>query len=200
RVDAFADPGSDGDGANDLADTLTGQHMRRRARALLAAGEQRPRPSCADVQPQQLRQVPPDRHLPALSPLALADGDPPLDDADILDPKLYQFGGSGAGLQQRLQHQSGAAVLGVGLVEETQFLLDSQPIDTAAMFRSCPQPGTLPGNFEDSLALRAVHALAHEDGGDSGGGTLDGGHQAVCFIVSGVQTYGFEVLIGPKQP
>jgi hypothetical protein len=57
---------------------------------------------------------------------------------DILYTKLHKLGGSGAGFQQRLQHQPGAAALGVGLVEETQFLLDGQPIDTAAMFRGCP--------------------------------------------------------------
>jgi hypothetical protein len=70
RVDALADPGGDSDGANDLSDALTGQHMRRRSGPFLTAGEQRPGPPRADVQPQQLRQIAPDRHLAALPTLA----------------------------------------------------------------------------------------------------------------------------------
>ena len=185
RVDALADPGGDGDGADDLADPLARQHVWRWPGTFLTAGEQRSRPPRADMQPQQLRQVAPDRHLPALSALALADGDHALDEADILDTKLHQLGSPGAGLQQRLQHQSGAAVLGVGLVEEAKFFLDGQPIDAAAMFRGRPQPGALPGGFEDGLALRVVDALTHEDGGDGGGGAFDGGHDPVCFMSPG---------------
>jgi hypothetical protein len=71
-----------------------------------------------------VRQVSPDRHLPALSTLALADDDHALNQADILDTKQHQLGGSGAGFQQCLQHQSGAAVLGIGPVEEAKFLLN----------------------------------------------------------------------------
>ena len=198
RVDALADPGGDGDGANDLADPLARQHVWRWPRTFLTAGEQRSSPPRADMQPQQLRQVAPDRHLPALSALALADGDHALDEADILDTKLHQLGSPGAGLQQRLQHQPGAAVLGVGLVEKAKFFLNCQPIDAAAMFRGRPQPGALPGGFEDGLALRVVHALAHEDGGDSGGDAFDRGHDPVCFIVSGVQTCGVGVPIRAK--
>ena len=132
------------------------------------------------MQPQQLRQVTSDRHLPALSALALVDGDHALDEADILDTKLHKLRSPGAGLQQRLQHQAGAAVLGVGLVEEAKLFLNCQPIDAAAMFRGRPQPGALPRGFEDGLALRVVDPLAHEDGGDSGGGALDRGHEPVC--------------------
>ena len=119
------------------------------------------------MQPKQLRQVSPDRHLPALFALALADGDHALDEADILDPKLHQLGGPGAGFQQRLQHQSGAAALGVGLVEEAKLLLYCQPIDAAAMFGGGLQAGAFPGGFEDGLALRVVDAFADEDGGDA---------------------------------
>ena len=86
------------------------------------------------MQPQQLGQISPDRHLPALAALAVADRDHALGEADILDPKLHQLGGAGAGLQQGLQHQSGPPTLGVGLVEEAQLLLDRQPIDAAAPF------------------------------------------------------------------
>jgi hypothetical protein len=75
RIDALADPGGDGDGANDLADTLARQHVWCRTRTFLAADEQRPGPPRANVQPKQLRQVAPDRYLPALSALALTDGD-----------------------------------------------------------------------------------------------------------------------------
>jgi hypothetical protein len=42
----------------------------------------------------------------------------------ILDTKQHQLGSSGAGFQQCLQHQSGAAVLGVGAVEEAEFFLN----------------------------------------------------------------------------
>ena len=86
RVDALADPGGDGDGADDLADPLARQHVWRWPRTFLTAGEQRSRPPRANVQPKQLRQVTPDRHLPALSALALADRDHALGEADILDP------------------------------------------------------------------------------------------------------------------
>ena len=129
RVDALADPG--GDGANDLADALARQHMRCRPGAGLTAGEQRSGPPRADVQPQQLRQIAPDRHLPTLSTLALADRDHALGEADVLDPELNQRGRAGTGLQQGLQHQPCAAVLGVGLVEEAQFLFDAQLVDAA---------------------------------------------------------------------
>lgn len=132
RVDAFADPGGAGDGANDLADTLARQDVRCRPRSLLTAGEQRPSPPRADMQPRQLRQVTPDRHFPALSTLALADHDDALDEAEILDPELHQLGSPGAGRQQGLQHEVGSAVLGIGLIEEAQFLLNRQPINAAA--------------------------------------------------------------------
>jgi hypothetical protein len=51
RVDALADPGGDGDGANDLANPLARQHMGCGPRTFLTAGEQRPCPPCADMQP-----------------------------------------------------------------------------------------------------------------------------------------------------
>jgi hypothetical protein len=192
-VDALADPGSNGDGADDLADPLAGQHVRCWPRTFLTAGEQWPCPPRADMQPQQLRQVAPDRHFPALSALALADGDHALDEADILDTKLHELGGSGAGFQQCLQHQPGAAVLGVRPVKKAQLFLDGQSIDAAAMFRGGPQPGSLPGSLEDGFALRVVDPLAHENGGDRGGGLFDGGHQSVCSVLSGVQTYATSV-------
>jgi hypothetical protein len=83
-----------------------------------------------------------------------------------------------------------AAVLSVRPVKKPQLFLDGQPIDAAPTFRGGPQTGALPGSFEDGLALRVVHALTHENGGDGGGGMCDGGHQSVCSMVSGVQTYG----------
>ena len=78
--------GGDGDGADDLADPLARQHVWCWPRTFLTAGEQRSCPPRADVQPQQLRQVAPDRHFPALAALALADRDHALGEADILDP------------------------------------------------------------------------------------------------------------------
>ncbi len=137
-----------------------------------------------------MRQVTPDRHLAALAALAVADGDDALSQADVLDPKLDQFGRAGAGLQQGLQHQPGPAVLGVGLVEEAQLLLDRQPVHAAAAFGRGTQAGPLPGGFEHRVALGVVHALTDEDGGDGGSSTLDGGHAPVCLITSGVQANG----------
>ena len=60
RIDALGDPGDLGHGADDLADALAGQCVRHGAGPLLAAGEQRPGPAGADVQPQELGQVAPD--------------------------------------------------------------------------------------------------------------------------------------------
>src|SRR4051794_40541458 len=141
------------------------------------------------MQLQQLRQATPDRHLSALSALALTDGDHALDEADILDTKLHKLGGSGAGFQQCLQHQPGAAVLCVRPVQKTQLFLNGQPIDAAPTFGGCPQSGALPGSFENRFALRVVHALTYENGGDGGGDMFDGGHRSVCSMVSGVQIY-----------
>ncbi len=90
------------------------------------------------------------------------------------------------------------AAIGVGPVEEAKFFLDGQPIDAAAMFRGCPQPGALPGGFEDGFALRVVDAFTHEDGGDGGGDAFDRGHDPVCFNVSGVQTCGFRMPMRAK--
>ena len=70
RIDALGDPGGTGHPADDLADALAGQGVRHGAGTLLAAGEQRPGPAGADVQPEQLRQVAPDRHLASLAALA----------------------------------------------------------------------------------------------------------------------------------
>ena len=126
------------------------------------------------MQPKQLRQVTPDRHFPVLAALAAADRDHALGEADILDPELDQFGGAGTGLQQGLQHQPGTSALGIGLVEEAQFLLDRQPLDARPTLGRSMQAGTLPGGFEHRLALRVVHPLADEDGGDGGGDTCDG--------------------------
>jgi hypothetical protein len=44
-VDALADPGGDGHGANDLADPLARQNVWRWPGAFLTAGKQRSRPS-----------------------------------------------------------------------------------------------------------------------------------------------------------
>ena len=135
RVDALADSGPHRDGANDLADALASQHMRHRAGASLAAGEQRPGSPGADMEPEQLGQFTSDRHFAPLVAFAVADGDHALGQADVLDPELYQLGGAGAGFQQGLQHQPDAPALRVGLIEEAQFLLDRQPVHAAATFR-----------------------------------------------------------------
>jgi hypothetical protein len=122
RIDAFGDPRAASHIPDDLADALAGQHIRRWPRALLTAGKQRSRPPRADVQPQQLGQLAPHRHLSTLAALAVADRDHALGETDILYPELHQFGGTSAGLQQGLQHHAGPPILGVGLIEEAQFL------------------------------------------------------------------------------
>ena len=164
--------------------------MGRRPRPLLPAGKQRPGAAGADVQLKQLGQVAPDRHLPPLVALAVSDGEHTPGKADVLDPELHQLGRAGAGFQQGLQHQPGPAVLGVGLVEETQLLLDRKPVHAAATFGRGMQAGFLPGGLEHRLALGIVHALADEDGGDRRSGTLDGSHAPVCLIVSELQADG----------
>jgi hypothetical protein len=98
----------------------------------------------------------------------------------------------GTGLQQRLQHQLGAAALSVSLVEEAKLFLDCHSIDATAMLRCGPQSGAFSGSFEDGLALRVVHTLTHEDGGDSGGGAFDRDHGPVCFVMFGVQINSLE--------
>lgn len=133
------------------------------------------------MQPEQLRQVAPDWHLPAPAALAALDRDHALGEAHVLDPELHQFGRAGAGFQQGLQHQPGPAVLGVSLVEEAQLLLDRQPVHAAAALGRGAQAGPCPGGFEHGLALGIVHPLAHEHGGDGGGGAREGGHGAVCL-------------------
>src|SRR4051812_4478663 len=75
RVDALADSGPHRNGANDLADALARQHMRHRAGASLTAGEQRPGSPGADMEPEQLGQLAPDRHFPPFVTFAVADGD-----------------------------------------------------------------------------------------------------------------------------
>ena len=70
RVNAIGYPGST---SHTPADTLAGQHVWCRPRSLLAAGKQRPYPQCADVQPEQLRQVTPDQHFPVFVALAMED-------------------------------------------------------------------------------------------------------------------------------
>ena len=85
RIDALADAGSAGHGADELADALACEHVRHRAGAFLAAGEQRSCPAGADMQPEQLGQFPPDRHFPALAAFAGADRDHALGEAHVLD-------------------------------------------------------------------------------------------------------------------
>ncbi len=128
RVDALADPGCDGAGADDLADALARQYVRRPPGTLLTTGEQWPSPLRADLHPQQLRQGAPDRHLPTLAAFAPADGDHALGEAATLYPELHQVGRSSASFLQGLQHQAGASVTCVGPVEEPQLLLDAQPV------------------------------------------------------------------------
>jgi hypothetical protein len=159
-----------------LAHALASQGVRHSTRTLLPACEQQSGAAGADMQLEQLRQVAPDWHLPLLVALAVADGDHAPGEADVLDPELHQLGRTGAGFQQGLQHQPGPTILSVGLVQETQLLLDRQPVHAAAAFRRGTQAGPLAGGFEHRLALGIVHALADEDGGNGSGGTRDGGH------------------------
>jgi hypothetical protein len=127
----------------------------------------------------------PHRHLSTLVALAVADRDHALGQTDILYPELHQFGGTGAGLQQGLQHQAGPPTLVVGLIEEAQFLLDGQPVDAAAPFGRSVQGGALPGGFEHFLALGVINPLADEDGGDGSHGTRDGDHIQFALAYSG---------------
>ena len=112
-----------------------------------------------------------------------------LGETDIFDPELDQFGGAGTGLQQGLQHQSSTSALGVGLVEEAQFLLDRQPLDARPTLGRSMQASTLPGGFEHGFALRVVHPLADEDGGDGGSDARDGSHEPTCSFAFGEQTH-----------
>jgi hypothetical protein len=51
-VDPLADLGSNGDGADDLADALAHRNVERWPRTFAAAGEQRSCPSRVDMRPQ----------------------------------------------------------------------------------------------------------------------------------------------------
>lgn len=188
RIDAFGVPGG-GHPADDLAHTLPVQRIQCRPGPVLPAGEKRPSSAGTDVQPEQLRQVTPDRHLAALATPALADRDHALGEADVLDPELDQLGRAGAGFQQGLQHQPDPAVLGVSLVEEAQLLLDRQPVHAVAALGCGVQAGPRPGGFKHGLALGVVDALADEHGGD-GSGTRHGGQDAACLSLSGAQIRG----------
>src|SRR5271157_545677 len=66
RIDALADPGGNGGGADDLAHPLARQHVWRWTRTFLAADEQRPGPPRANVQPKQLRRIGTSRRFPPL--------------------------------------------------------------------------------------------------------------------------------------
>lgn len=188
-VDALGDAGCNGDSADDLSYALARQHVWRWPRTFLAAGEQRPSPPRANMQSKQLRQVAPDRNFPVFTSLAPADRDHAFGEADILDPELDQLGGAGTGLQQGLQHQPGMPALGIGLVEEAQLLLDSQPLDARPTLGRRMQAGTLPRRFEHRFALRVIHPLANEDGGDSGSDARDRSHEPVCSFVFGEQIH-----------
>ena len=102
------------------------------------------------MQPQQLRQFAPDRHLAALGAFAAANRHDALAETNILDTQLHQLRGPYAGLEQRLQHDAGAP------------------------FSGRAQAGTLACRFEHRLALRIVDALADQDAGDRGGGAFEG--------------------------
>ena len=84
----------------------------------------------------------------------------PADEADILHTKLHKLGSSGAAFQQCLSINP-VRPSWVHAGKKTQLFLDGQPIDAAATFRVCPQPGAFPGSFEDGFALRVVHAITH---------------------------------------
>ena len=102
RVDALGNPGRISHAPDNLAHALAGQHVGRRAGSLLSAGKQRSGAAGADVQLKQLGQVAPDRHLPPLVALAVADSNHAFGEADVLDPELHQLGRAGTGLQQSL--------------------------------------------------------------------------------------------------
>jgi hypothetical protein len=145
-------------------------------------------PAGADVQPEQLGQLAADRHLAPLAALAPANDHDALGKADVLDPQLDQFGSPQAGFEQGLQHQPGSAVAGISLIEKAQLFLHRETVHAAAVRGWRPQPGLLPGGFEDRLALGVIQALADEDSGDCSGGTREGSHDPVCSIPFGVQT------------
>ena len=64
--------------------------------------EERAGAAGVDVQPQELGELAPDRHLPPSAALAAADDDHSLGEAHVLDPELDQFGDPGPGLEQGL--------------------------------------------------------------------------------------------------
>ena len=65
--------------------------------------------------------------------------------------------------------------MGVGLIEEAQFLLNAQPVDAAAPFGRSMQAGAVPSGFEHFLDLSVVDPLMDEDGGDGSRGTRKSG-------------------------
>ena len=109
-------------------------------------------------------------NLTALGSLTASNRNDPLGQADILDPQLHQLRGPHAGLQQGLQHETRAAVLGIGVIEKAQFFFDREPVHATATRGRGVQSGAFAGDFEHGFALRIVDALADEDGGNGGGG------------------------------
>jgi len=57
----------------------------------MAAGEQRPGLAGPDVQPEQLGQLAPDRHLLALAAFTVLDRDDVPGGADTFNPELHQL-------------------------------------------------------------------------------------------------------------
>src|SRR5215212_10211679 len=105
RVDALRHARRASHFAHDLADPLAGVDARRGPGSSLAAGEQRTGAADANMQLEQLRELAPDRHFPALASLTPANDDDPLGEADVLGPDLDKLRYAGASLQQGLQQK-----------------------------------------------------------------------------------------------
>src|SRR3954471_14967170 len=176
RVDALRHARRTRHFAHDLADPLAGVDIRRGPGSSLAAGEQRTGAADANMQLEQLGELAPDRHLPALASLAPANDDDSLGEADVLGPDLDKLRHARASLQQGLQQKPGPAAPDIGLIDEPQLFLDGQAVDRGAAIGRRLQAGPLPGGFEHRLALKIVEALPDQDGGDRRDGAFDRPH------------------------
>lgn len=145
------------------------------------------------MQSEQLRELAPDRHFPALASLAPANDDDPLGEADVLGPDLDKLRHAGAHLQQGLQQEPGPAVADIGLIDEPQLFLDRQAVDRGAAIGRRLQAGPLPGGFEHRLALKIIEALPDQDGSDRRDGAFDRTHDEFAEQGSGANSW-------PKYP
>src|SRR4051812_42423014 len=176
RVDALRHARRASHFAHDLADPLAGVDIRRGPGSSLATGEQRTGAADTNMQLEQLGELAPDRHFPALASLAPPDDDDTLGEADVLGPDLDKLRHARASLQQGLQQKPGPAAPDIGLIDEPQLFLDGQAVDRGAAIGRRLQAGPLPGGFEHRLALKIVEALPDQDGGDRRDGAFDRTH------------------------